>query len=177
MFPCCLYCVYYWFLGNAERGMPKFPKSQKQFPRILGEFLGTSWGMHNLALIVLVFSPSSCWRCCPQHTGVVAIVVMLPLPSSCWHLCCCCSGLFAVIELALCAGTVGLITLELLPLLPTRLASQLKRRTCARWQAAPSGASAAPTTPNASARSPFRRIVIVGAPVKVLMLTTNKRWN
>ena len=27
----------------------QFPKSQKPIPRILGKFLGNSWGMHNLA--------------------------------------------------------------------------------------------------------------------------------
>jgi hypothetical protein len=32
------------------------------------------------------------------------------------------------------------------------------------------------TTPNASVGFPVGRIVIVGAPVKIIMLTTNTRW-
>ena len=105
---------------------------------------------HVIRGIVQVLLPSSCWRhhlcwhhcpCCagvvtlivlsfsPLHTGIVVIVVLLQLLSSHWHLCCCCAGIFAVIELALCVGVVALITLMLLPILPTRLALQLKRRT------------------------------------------------
>jgi len=48
MLPHRLYCNKYWFLGNAERGTSKFPKSKKQFPGIPGEYLGNSWGMHNI---------------------------------------------------------------------------------------------------------------------------------
>jgi hypothetical protein len=33
------------------------------------------------------------------------------------------------------------------------------------------------TTPNALVGFPVGRIVIVGAPVKIIMLTTNTRWN
>ena len=62
-------------------------------------------------------------------------------------------------------------------LLSKQAAYQWKRRTCAPCQAAPSGASAVATTPGASVGCPFRRIIILGAPVKNIMLTTNKRLN
>jgi len=42
---------------------------------------------------------------------------------------------------------------------------------------APSGASAVAITPNASVGFPVGHIVIVGAPVKIIMSTTNSRWN
>ncbi len=41
----------------------------------------------------------------------------------------------------------------------------------------PSGVSAVATTPDAPVGFPVRRIVITGAPVKIVMLTTNTRWN
>jgi hypothetical protein len=42
---------------------------------------------------------------------------------------------------------------------------------------APSSASAVATTPNASVGFLVGHIVIVGAPVKIIMSTTNTRWN
>jgi hypothetical protein len=42
---------------------------------------------------------------------------------------------------------------------------------------APSVASAVATTPNASVGFPVWHIVIVGAPVNIIMSTTNTRWN
>jgi len=42
---------------------------------------------------------------------------------------------------------------------------------------APSGASAVATTSNALVGFPIGHIVIVGAPVKIIMSTTNTRWN
>jgi hypothetical protein len=42
---------------------------------------------------------------------------------------------------------------------------------------APSGVSAVATTPDTPVGFPVGRMVIVGAPVKIIMLTTNTRWN
>jgi hypothetical protein len=42
---------------------------------------------------------------------------------------------------------------------------------------APSGASAVATTPNAPVEILVGCIVITGAPVKIIMLTTNTKWN
>jgi hypothetical protein len=42
---------------------------------------------------------------------------------------------------------------------------------------APSGASAVATTPGAPVGFPIGRIVITGAPVKIILLTTNTKWN
>jgi len=42
---------------------------------------------------------------------------------------------------------------------------------------APSSASAVATTPDASVGFPVKHIIIVGAPVKIIMSTTNTRWN
>jgi hypothetical protein len=42
---------------------------------------------------------------------------------------------------------------------------------------APSGASAVATTPDAPVGFPVGRIFITGAPIKIIMLTANTRWN
>jgi len=42
---------------------------------------------------------------------------------------------------------------------------------------APSGASAVATVPDAFVGFPVGHIVIVGAPVEIIMSTTNTRWN
>ena len=130
-----------------------------------------------IAIVVLALSPLSCWHSCPHHTGIVAIAVMLLLPSSCWRLCCRCSGVFAIVEQAPCAGATALIMLAFL---------KLKRRTSSSACASAGGLCSCPptngrvlsmeekdlrtlagcSTRNALAGSPFRRIVIVGAPMK-----------
>ena len=75
MFPCGLYCVQCWLLWSAERGTPKLPKSQKRFPGILGEFLGSSWEMHKLADSVGIFNITAM---------LVAVVPILPKLVGSW---------------------------------------------------------------------------------------------